>query len=118
MLRNTGSDAHLLRIINRPTRGIGATSQTRLAERAATAGTSFWEALQDPAAAGLKTAASKRVKAFVTLIRDLQEEMKAMPLDELLARVVEATGYREMLVVDDTEEGKTRLENLQSCRAT
>ena len=113
VLRNPASDAHVLRIINRPTRGIGNTSQTRLAQRAAVTGTTLWEALQDPAAAGLKTAASRRVAAFVTLIRDLQEDMQRMPLDELLAQVVDATGYREMLVIDDTDEGKTRLENLQ-----
>ena len=113
VLRNPASDAHVLRIINRPTRGIGNTSQTRLAERAAATGSTLWAALQDPKAAGLKTAAARRVAAFVTLILDLQEDMKRMPLDELLAQVVQATGYREMLVVDDTDEGKTRLENLQ-----
>ncbi len=113
VLRNPASDAHVLRVLNRPTRGIGKTTVARLAERATALGKPFWEALQDPAAAGLKASAAKRVTAFVELIRELQRAMERMPIDELLAQVIDATGYREMLATDDTDEGRTRLENLQ-----
>ncbi len=113
VLRNSSSDSHVSRIINRPARGIGNTTQTRLAEAAAKNGTSLWEALLDPEAAGLKKAASRKIRAFVTLIQNLRDEMHELPLDELLARVVEVSGYREMLVSDDSEEAQARLENLQ-----
>ena len=113
VLRNTASDAYISRIINRPARGIGNTTQTRLAEAAAAKGTSLWEALLDPAAAGLKTGAARKVRAFVTLIQNLRDEMHELPLDELMARVIELSGYREMLVTDDSEESQARLENLQ-----
>ncbi len=113
VLRNSSSDAHVSRIVNRPARGIGNTTQTRLAEAAAKAGTSLWEAMLDPAAAGLKKAAARRVTAFVKMIQGLREEMHDLGLDELVARVVEVSGYREMLVVDDSEESQARLENLQ-----
>ncbi|MEM6295721.1 MAG: UvrD-helicase domain-containing protein [Myxococcota bacterium] len=113
VLRNSSSDAHVSRIVNRPARGIGNTTQTRLAEAAAKAGTSLWEAMLDPTAAGLKKAAARRVTAFVKIIQGLREEMHDLGLDELVARVVEVSGYREMLVVDDSEESQARLENLQ-----
>ncbi len=112
-LRNTNSDAHVLRIINRPARGIGNTTQGRLADAAAKAGTSLWTALLDPAAAGLKAGAARKVRAFVTVMQNLREEMHELPLDELVARVVELSGYREMLISDDSEEAQSRLENLQ-----
>jgi DNA helicase-2/ATP-dependent DNA helicase PcrA len=113
VLRNPASDAHVLRVLNRPARGIGKTSTTRLSERAAALDKPLWDALQDPAAAGLKASAAKRVASFVDVIRGLQREMEGMPLDELLAQVIDATGYREMLAADDSDEGQTRLENLQ-----
>ena len=113
LIENPNSDAHLLRVINRPTRGIGSTSQTRLVERAAQEGISLWQALENPAAAGLKTAAAKKVRAFATMLADLREEAAGLPLDELVTRVIEATGYREMLAVDGSEEAAGRLENLQ-----
>jgi DNA helicase-2/ATP-dependent DNA helicase PcrA len=113
VLRNPSSDAHVLRILNRPTRGIGKTTIARLAERAGALGQPLWAALQDPAAAGLKTGAARRVTAFVEMIAGLQRDMERLTLDELLAQLIDSTGYREMLAADDTDEGRTRLENLQ-----
>jgi DNA helicase II / ATP-dependent DNA helicase PcrA len=113
VLHNPQSEAHVLRVLNKPTRGIGATSRDRLVQRAAAQGQSLWEAMHDPSAAGLGKAASTRVRAFVTLIEDLREDMGSLQLDELLVRVLDATGYREALAADDSEESMTRLENLQ-----
>jgi DNA helicase-2/ATP-dependent DNA helicase PcrA len=113
VLRNSSSDAHVSRIINRPARGIGNTTQTRLAEAAAAKGCSLWDAMLDPAAAGLKTGAARKVRGFVKIIQNMRDEMHELPLDELMARVIELSGYREMLVTDDSEESQARLENLQ-----
>ncbi|MGH1344980.1 MAG: ATP-dependent helicase [Nannocystales bacterium] len=113
VLRNNSSDAHVSRIINRPGRGIGNTTQTRLADAAAKNGSSLWESLLDPEAAGLKKAAARKVRGFVTMMQNLREEMHQLPLDELMARVIEVSGYREMLITDDSEESQARLENLQ-----
>jgi DNA helicase-2/ATP-dependent DNA helicase PcrA len=113
VLRNPSSDAHVLRILNRPARGIGKTTIARLAERAGALGQPLWAALQDPAAAGLKSGPVRRVAAFVEIIVGLQRDMERLSLDELLTQLIDATGYREMLAADDTDEGRTRLENLQ-----
>jgi DNA helicase II / ATP-dependent DNA helicase PcrA len=113
VLRNPASDVHLLRILNRPTRGIGATSRDRMTAHAAERGTSLWDVLRDPAAAGLKAGACRKVRAFATLLEDLRERLDSTPLVELVPRVADATGYREMLALDDDDEARARLENLQ-----
>ncbi|MEM9454219.1 MAG: UvrD-helicase domain-containing protein [Myxococcota bacterium] len=113
VLLNPHSDVHLARIINRPARKIGKTSLTRLQDRAAAEGISLWDALREPTAAGLGKAAAKRVHEFVGLIEPLRESVGRQRVDELLARIVAATGYHAWLDQDGSEEARTRLENLQ-----
>lgn len=113
VLENPRSDAHLLRIINRPTRGIGATSVSRLQDHARAQGLPLYDVLADPAAAGLGKAAARKVAGFRLLMEGLREKMGTLPLDELAAEALEVTGYRETLAADDSEESMARLENLQ-----
>ena len=113
LLQNPASDAHVLRVLNKPARGIGNTSRDRLVRRAAAQAQSLWDAMHDPAAAGLGKSACTRVRVFVTLLEDLRDGMQELRLDELLVRVLDATGYREALAADDSDESMARLENLQ-----
>lgn len=113
VLDNPRSDAHLLRILNRPARGIGATSQAKVVELAAARGCSVWEVLERVDEVGLGRSAARKIEAFVALLRELQEEATRTRLDDLVLRIVEATGYRERLALEDSEESAARLENLQ-----
>lgn len=113
VLLNPDSDAHLGRILNRPARGIGNTTIDRLASLATARGTSLWQVLPAAREAGLGAAACKKIAGFVALIEQLRERTAALPLDALVAEVVERTGYRESLVLDGDEESMGRLENLQ-----
>lgn len=113
VLLNPNSDVHLQRIINRPARKIGKTSVGRLSEYATTQGISLWQALAQPTAAGLGKAAAKRVAGVVELIDELRAKMGTLPLDELMAEILERTGYWGWLDQDDSEESRARLENLQ-----
>lgn len=113
VLENPKSDAHLIRILNRPARGIGGTTQAKLVELAAGKGCSLWEVLHDMGDADLGKAAAKKISAFVAMIDALRDEMGTTSLDALVLRIVEATGYRERLALDDSEESAARLENLQ-----
>jgi DNA helicase-2/ATP-dependent DNA helicase PcrA len=113
VLLNPHSDVHLQRIINRPARKLGKTSIERLAARAAAEGVSLWQALHEPVAAGLARAAAKRVLEFVGMIEGLRAGMAGRRLDELMAEIVEVTGYRAWLDEDGSPEAQTRLENLQ-----
>lgn len=113
VLLNPSSDVHVQRVINRPARKIGKTTLGRLQERAGAEGISLWEALREPLAAGLSRAAAKRVHEFVAIIEGLRERSATLRLDELMAEIVERTGYRAWLDDDGSEEAQNRLENLQ-----
>ena len=53
MLVNPSDAGSLLRIANRPRRGIGDTSLARVVTHADTTGRTLWDALADPEAAGV-----------------------------------------------------------------
>src|SRR6185437_17041980 len=61
----------LLRIANRPRRGLGDTSLSRLVTYADGLGISLWEALKTPEAAGLGAAAARAVTGFRTVMETL-----------------------------------------------
>jgi len=113
ILVNPRADVDLLRIANRPARGIGATSLARIERYAAETGRSVWDALDQPEQAGLKSAAAKRVRELKLLLEGLATEISVRPLDDVAELVLERTGYREMLAAEDSEESHDRLENLQ-----
>ncbi|MBL4688063.1 MAG: UvrD-helicase domain-containing protein [Nannocystaceae bacterium] len=113
VLLNPHSDVHLARVVNRPARKIGNTTVTRLANRATEEGVSLWTAMANPEAAGLAAAAVRRIREFVAMIGELQAFVDEVPLPDLLAEVVERTGYAAALAVEESDESHARLENLQ-----
>src|SRR5438874_1173430 len=68
VLVNPSDAVSLLRIANRPRRGIGDTSLQRLVTHADALGISLWETMADPDAAGLGTAAVRSVRGFRTVM--------------------------------------------------
>jgi DNA helicase-2/ATP-dependent DNA helicase PcrA len=103
----------LMRIANRPRRGIGDTSLSRLVTFADGLGTSLWEAMAQPEQAGVAAAASKAVRQF----RDVIESVMATATDATVADVVEAvldrSGYIDALEAERTIEARGRIENLE-----
>ena len=92
VLDNPADAVSLLRIANRPRRGIGDTSIQRLVTHASTVGISLWEAIADPEAAGLATAAVKAVRGFRSLMESLLSAAQELELDELVEAVLDAVG--------------------------
>lgn len=103
----------LLRIANRPRRGIGDTSLARLTAYAAGLEISLWEAMGRTEEAGLGAAAVKAVTGF----RNAMESLMATATDASVADIVEAlldrTGYLEALEAERTIEARGRIENLE-----
>jgi DNA helicase-2/ATP-dependent DNA helicase PcrA len=113
VLENPADAVSLMRIANRPRRGIGDTSIQRLVTHAEAAGISLWQAMADPAAAGLGTAAVKAVRAFHTTMASLMTAAQELPIDELLEAVLERSGTLEAFEAERTIEARGRIENLQ-----
>ncbi len=103
----------LMRIANRPRRGIGDTSIARLISYADGLGSSLWEALAHPEEAGVAAASARAVTQF----RNVMESLMATSSDADVATIVEAvldrTGYLEALEAERTIEASGRIENLE-----
>jgi DNA helicase II / ATP-dependent DNA helicase PcrA len=103
----------LLRIANRPRRGIGDTTLAKLMSFADDAEMSLWEAMDRCEAAGVGTAPAKAVKSFRTLVLSLMSAAEELVVPELVERVLEQSGYVESLEAERTIEAQGRVENLQ-----
>jgi DNA helicase-2/ATP-dependent DNA helicase PcrA len=103
----------LQRIANRPRRGIGDASLARLQAYADGHGLSLWEALEFPEEAGVGPAQARAVTQFRTLIQSLQAGALELPVDELLERTLDRSGYVAALEAERTIEAQGRVENLQ-----
>ncbi len=113
VLVNPSDAGSLLRIANRPRRGIGDTSLARLVTHAESTGRTLWEATADPEAAGVATASCRAVRGFRNVMESLMALSQELNVDELLERVLEKTGTIEALEAERTIEARGRLENLQ-----
>jgi len=113
VLVNPSDAGSLLRIANRPRRGIGDTSLARLVTHAEATGHTLWEATADPEAAGVATASCRAVRGFRNVMESLMALSQELEVDELLERVLEKTGTIEALEAERTIEARGRLENLQ-----
>ncbi len=113
VLNNPTDAVSLMRIANRPRRGIGDTSIQRLVAQADALGVSLWEALGDPEAAGVATASSRAIRSFRTVMESLMSAAQELGVDELLQAVLERSGTIEAYEAERTIEARGRLENLE-----
>jgi ATP-dependent DNA helicase UvrD/PcrA len=103
----------LVRIANRPRRGIGDSSLARLQSYADAQGISLWEATEFPEEAGVGAAPLKAVRAFRSMIESCMAGALELEVPELIERVLERSGYVESLEAERTIESHGRIENLQ-----
>ncbi|HET8895374.1 MAG TPA: UvrD-helicase domain-containing protein [Gaiellaceae bacterium] len=103
----------LVRIANRPRRGIGDSSLARLQAYADAQGISPWEAMEFPEEAGVGAAPTKAVRAFRTMIQSCMSGALELEVPELIERVFEQSGYLTALEAERTIEAQGRIENLQ-----
>jgi len=113
VLDNPYDAVSLLRIANRPRRGIGDSTLARLATYADARGISLWEAAAHAEEAGVGAAPQKAVRAFRTAIESLMASVQELDVPELIEAVLERSGYLEALEAERTIEAQGRIENLQ-----
>lgn len=107
---NPASDVSLRRIISQPKRGIGESSLQKLEGWAGEHNVPILIAAER-AGEILSGNTAKKVTDFAELMRSLSEA-QTLPAGEFLRLVIDATGYRSMLV-NEGKDGEPRLENLE-----
>jgi DNA helicase II / ATP-dependent DNA helicase PcrA len=103
----------LLRVANRPRRGIGDSTLAKLMTFADQAEITLWEAIDRAEQAGVGTAPQKALASFRTMIQSLMSAAQEYEVPELIERVLEQSGYVEALEAERTIESQGRVENLQ-----
>ncbi len=114
LVANPGDEVSCRRIINTPRRGIGDRAIAQLDDHAERHRIGFTEAVGAAAEVpGLAARTASAVGRFNTLIEALRTLAEAeTPLPELVAAVVEQTGYAAELQASDDPQDETRLDNL------
>ena len=119
VINNRADDLRLKRIINTPPRGLGAKTIETAARLAEAEHKPLYSIVCDPYSYGPLEKPAMKLLQFSALIEgmaQLLEEGMSLPdfYDELLIR----TGYVDMLTAKDTEENKTRLENVRELKSS
>jgi DNA helicase-2/ATP-dependent DNA helicase PcrA len=110
---NPDDSLSLLRIINVPKRGIGATTIEKIEAYRAQQGISFFRALLEREQIGLSRRALQALDSFVGMIRALHGMMEFLSAAEMLQEVLRRSGYVEELQRDQSIESLSRLENIE-----
>jgi DNA helicase II / ATP-dependent DNA helicase PcrA len=112
LIANRDDDPSFERVVNLPTRGIGAKSLEVLRAAARSGGSSMWRA------ATAMSPPSPAIMGFLALIERLDQDTKDLPLHEQIDYVIQNAGliehYRKGGTGKDKQDrGEARIENLE-----
>jgi DNA helicase-2/ATP-dependent DNA helicase PcrA len=116
LLANPADQVSFARIVNSPRRGIGNTTQGRIASHSNTTGKTIWEVIEQvEEVPGLNGGAIKAVSRFFETMAGLRERAQEEgPVAGLLEAVLKESGYLEALAAERTIEAEGRAENLEA----
>ncbi len=113
-IANPNDSISLQRIINVPKRGIGAATLNRIEQLAAVHQLSIFEAIgyaiENNA---LSTRALNGLNKFYQLAAPLIDQRETVAGSDILKAVIEQSGYRDLLLLEQTTQAQSRLENIE-----
>jgi DNA helicase II / ATP-dependent DNA helicase PcrA len=112
LISNRNDDASFERVVNLPTRGIGAKSLDAIREYAKGAGATLWEAAAACIGDALGPKASQALHGFMSLIERLAHELTSLPLHEQVDHVLQGSGLIEFYKKEKGDRGEGRVDNL------
>jgi DNA helicase-2/ATP-dependent DNA helicase PcrA len=112
LISNRNDDASFERVVNLPTRGIGAKSLDAIREYAKGAGSTMWEAAAACIGDALGPKASQALHGFMSLIERLAHEVTSLPLHEQVDHVLQGSGLIEFYKKEKGDRGEGRVDNL------
>ncbi len=114
LIANDADNVSFRRIVNVPTRGIGATTIERLEDYAAVHDTNLWNAATSKdVLERIQPKAGRALQGFSGAISLLRDKARNLPVSDLLKETLEESGYLKTLEQERTMEAQGRLENLQ-----
>ncbi len=119
VINNRKDDLRLKRIVNNPPRGLGAKT-VETAERLAHAEEiPLYQVIVNPKGYAPLEKSAGKLKQFTAIIEGLAEDLEnGLPLPDFYEEVMLRTGYADMLKAKDTEENRTRLENIRELKSS
>jgi DNA helicase-2/ATP-dependent DNA helicase PcrA len=112
LVASRADDGSFERVVNLPTRGIGAKTLDLLRDSARSHGTSLWMAAGMSVQSGLAQRAAQALQSFLTLIDRLTQEVQGLELFEQVNHVIQMSGLIEHFKKEKGERGEGRVENL------
>jgi DNA helicase-2/ATP-dependent DNA helicase PcrA len=106
LLENVSDDTSFLRVVNFPTRGIGARSIEQLQDAARQSGRSLAQSV-----GAVPGKAGGNLQAFVALLDGMRAATAGLTLRQIIEHVLQQTGLVEFYKTD--KEGQDRIENLE-----
>ena len=112
---NGVDDLSVLRIINVPKRGIGATSMGRVTMFASEHGMSLYSALREARMVPGLGKAVEKIGRFISQMECFRAmaQSEEYSIQDLIEALLEETGYEEELKAEGEIEAETRMENIQ-----
>jgi len=115
LLNQCGDGLHLLRICNKPKRGIGAKGMEQLAEQLAASGMRVGEWL-DVVADGQTGGTAKKIEELAQMLRGMRTDVAQRP-DRGLNDILDVSGYLQSLDAMGELEAAARIENIRTLQA-
>jgi len=106
LIENPNDDTSFLRVVNFPTRGIGARTLEQLQDAARSSGRSLHQSVASVAGKG-----GANLLAFDGLIDAMREATHGLTLREIIERVLDSSGL--LTFYRNEKDGEDRVENLQ-----
>jgi DNA helicase-2/ATP-dependent DNA helicase PcrA len=112
LVAHRDDDSSFERVVNKPTRGIGARTLDMIRQYARANACPLWRAAGAIASDDLHGRAANAVAAFMSLIERLDRETKGLELHDQVDHVIYQSGLVDFFKKDKGEKGETRVENL------
>ncbi len=113
LLENRADDPSFERIVNTPTRGIGARSIDIVRSYARANACSMWRAAGACINDGLNPRAARSMHAFLNLIETLAADARPLALQEQVDLAIQSSGLIAHYRKEKGERGEARIENLE-----
>lgn len=112
VIHNPADSVSLRRIINEPKRGIGNTTLSHAQDIADSINSSMYEVIKDANLYSELQRAAVKLADFTNMVDTLRRAQQSMKLTDFVDFVLERTSYRQSLMLENSIESQSRLENL------